>query len=73
MNDLLEDVIFELSDEVKRAEYDGEDYLDCVRVQMMRDALTLLKEQQSAYERGKRDGVNQYLREREEDEEWEWD
>jgi hypothetical protein len=35
------------------------------------DALELLKEQQSAYERGKRDGVSQYLREREEDEEYE--
>ncbi len=36
------------------------------------DALALLKEQQSAYERGKSDGVSQYLREREEDEEYEY-
>ena len=32
--------------------------------------LELLKEQQSAYERGRRDGVNDYLREREEDEQY---
>ena len=46
------------------------------------DALALLKEHEKknteleeklrqAYERGKHDGVEQYLREREEDEEWE--
>lgn len=27
----------------------------------------------NAYEHGKHDGVEQYLREREEDEEWEWE
>ena len=27
----------------------------------------------SVYEHGKHDGVGQYLREREEDEEWEWE
>ena len=42
------------------------------RTHMEKDALELLKEQQSAYERGKRDGVSQYLRDREEDEEYEY-
>lgn len=36
------------------------------------DALELLKEQQSVYERGKRDGISQYLRDRKEDEEYEY-
>lgn len=40
--------------------------------ELMADALSLLKEQQSAYERGKHDGVEQYLMEREEDEEYEY-
>lgn len=47
--------------------YDG----NCVN-RLKMDALALLKEQQSAYERGKRNGVSQYLREREEDEEYEY-
>lgn len=57
-------------------------YANCV-AQVARDALELLKEYekkiaefeeklQQAYERGKHDGVEQYLREREEDEEWEY-
>lgn len=44
---------------------------NCVN-RLKMDALELLKEQQSAYERGKRDGVSQYLREREDDEEYEY-
>lgn len=49
----------------------GMQHYEC-RKTLLKDALELLKEQQSAYERGKRDGVSQYLREREEDEEYEY-
>lgn len=49
----------------------GENFPRCVNP-LLSDTLELLKEQQSAYERGKKDGVSQYLREREEDEEYEY-
>lgn len=64
-----EKVIKEL-EEITKSEwmYKRADYYQMV----CKDALALLKEQQSAYERGKRDGISQYLRDREEDEEYEY-
>ena len=53
--------------------YNMPDGIACCSLRQLRlDAISLLKAQKSEYERGKRDGVNQYLREREEDEEYEY-
>ena len=40
-----EDVIRGLNEEVKRADYIDTEYLDCVEVSVLRDALALLKQQ----------------------------
>lgn len=79
MDDLREKVIdcigrclCHVPDACRDCAYDaGHPYNECVEL-LLKDALALLKEQQSAYERGKRDGVSQYLRDREEDEEYEY-
>jgi len=41
-----EDVIRGLNEEVKRADYIDTEYLDCVEVSVLRDALALLKAQE---------------------------
>ena len=42
----LEKVVKGLEEEIHRAEYVDESYLDCVEVRLLRDALALLKEQE---------------------------
>lgn len=44
--DMREKVIKELNEEVKRADYIDTEYLDCVEVSVLRDALALLKAQE---------------------------
>ena len=46
----LSQTIYQLEEEVKRADYIDIDYLDCVDVNVLKDALTLLKAQEPRVE-----------------------